>query len=124
MAKFLVTFNDIIDETIDVNGFLIMNSSEVLRFEELANSITWAFTYEFEDGSELEYSSGEAFLSSITFKELNPEEAKTFKRLFNNEFGFFIRESFLEKIIGGEDDDDDDFDEDDDNTDLDIYHDY
>lgn len=123
MAKYLVTFSDIIDNNIDVNGFIVMNSQEQLRFEELANSITWAFSYEFEDGSELYYSNGESFLSSITFKELNPDEVKTIKRLFNNEFGFFISETFLDKVARGEDDDDD-FDEDDDNTDNDIYHDY
>jgi len=122
MAKFLVTFNDIVDESIEVSGFVVMNGSDLTRFEEIANSITWAFSHEFEDGSELYYSNGESFLSSITSKELNPEEVKTFKRLFNNEFGFFIGEAFLQKVIGDEDEDYDDFDEDDDN--MDIIHDY
>ena len=63
---------------------------------------------------ELEYSSGEDLLSRIEFKEITNEEAKTFKRLFNNEFGVFITESFLEEVIGDEDeidfDDEDDID--------------
>lgn len=121
MAKFLVTFNDIIDESIEVSGFVVMTSADVTRFEELANSITWAFTYEFEDGSELHYSNGESFLSSITVKELNNDEVKSFKRLFNNEFGLFISETFLLTVIGEEDEDYDDFDEDDD---IDITYDY
>lgn len=121
MAKYLVTFNDIIDESIEVSGFVVMNGSDFTHFEELANSITWAFSHEFEDGSELYYSNGESFLSSITSKELNPEEVKTFKRLFNNEFGFFIGEAFLQKVIGDEDEDYDDFEEDDN---IDITYDY
>ncbi len=124
MAKFLVTFNDIIDETIDVNGFSIMSDKEVLRFEELANSITWPFTYEFEDGSELYYSSGESFLSSVIFKEISNEEAKTFARLFNDEFGFFIGEAFLKSKIDEEDDDSFDDDEDEDDGDIDYYNEY
>lgn len=124
MADFLVTFSDVIDEVIEVHGFKIMNEKEVLQFEELANSITWPFTYDFEDGTELYYSNGESFLSSVTFKEITTEQGKTFFSLFpKSEFGFFIGEDFLKQIIEGEDDDDD-FDEDDENTDNDYYHDY
>jgi hypothetical protein len=49
------------------------------------------------------------------------EEIKTFKRLFNNKFGIFIGESFLEEIIG---DEESDFDDDDDLDDLDGEIDY
>lgn len=126
MAKFLVTFSDIIDETIEVNGFSIMTDKEVLRFEELANSITWPFSYEFEDGSELYYSSGESFLSSITFKEITNEEAKSFARLFDDEFGFFIGEAFLRSKIDEEDEDslDEDGDYDDGDYGIDYYNEY
>lgn len=131
MINFLVTFNDVIDEIIEVNGFSIMTDKEVLRFEELASSITWPFTYEFEDGSELYYSNGESFLSTITFKEITNEEAKCFERLFNDNFGFFIGQTFLESKIKEEegDFDDDDFDDDfNDDYDLDDdinhYNDY
>lgn len=122
MAKFLVTFNDVIDEIIDISGFSIMTDKEVLRFEELANSITWPFTYEFEEGTELYYSNGESFLSSIIFKEITQDEAKMVTRLFNDDFGFFINEDFLKNIINEEDDDS--FDEDDEEKENDFYHDY
>jgi hypothetical protein len=112
MAKFLVTFTDTLDE-IEINGFTVMNDKEVENFEELAASINWPFVYKMGT-DELEYSSGEDLLSRIEFKEITNEEAKTFKRLFNNEFGVFITESFLEEVIGDEDeidfDDDDDID--------------
>ncbi len=123
MAKFLVTFNDVIEDSIELNGFSVMTDKEVLNFEELANSITWPFTYEFEDGTELFYSSGESFLSAITFRELSNEEAKPFARLFNDEFGFFIGESFLRSKIDEEDEDGFD-DEEDEDGDIDYYHEY
>lgn len=112
MAKFLVTFTDTLDE-IEINGFTVMSDKEVENFEELAASINWPFVYKMGT-DELEYSSGEDLLSRIEFKEITNEEAKTFKRLFNNEFGVFITESFLEEVIGDEDeidfDDEDDID--------------
>ncbi len=122
MAKFLVTFNDVIEDSIDINGFSVMTDKEVLTFEELANSITWPFTYKFEDGTELYYTSGESFLSTIIFKEISNEEAKALTRLFNDEFGFFIGESFLRSTIDEEDDEDDFDDEYDD--DIDINYEY
>lgn len=112
MAKFLVTFTDTLDE-IEINGFTVMSDKEVENFEELAASINWPFVYKMGN-DELEYSSGEDLLSRIEFKEITNEEAKTFKRLFNNEFGVFITESFLEEVIGDEDEisfEDDDMDD-------------
>jgi hypothetical protein len=122
MAKYLATFSDMVNE-IEITGFVIMTDKEVENFEELATSITWDFTYDFgeEDQFQLEYSSGEDLLSRVEFKELNPEEVKTFKRLFNNKFGIFIGEEFLEQIIGNEDSD---FDDDEDEDDIDYETDY
>lgn len=125
MKKFLVTFSDnIVDEDIEVNGFMVMTDKEVIQFEELATSITWPFTHDFENGEELYYSNGEAFLSAITFKEITDEEGKTLSRLFNDEFGFFIGVDFLMSKIEEEGEVDDDFGEDDEDTDSDYYHDY
>lgn len=116
MTKFLVTFSEVIEEVIEVSGFSIMNDKEVLRFEELANSITWPFTYEYSDGTELNFSSGEDFLSTITFKEITQEESKMFNRIFNDKFGTFIGESFLNTVINEEDDEE--IDNDDENIDF------
>jgi hypothetical protein len=117
MAKFLVTFTDTLDE-IEINGFTVMSDKEVENFEELAASINWPFVYKM-GADELEYSSGEDLLGRIEFKEITNEEAKTFKRLFNNEFGIFITESFLEEVIG----DEDEIDFDDDDEDIDNLYD-
>jgi hypothetical protein len=120
MAKYIATFSDTI-EGIEVNGFLVMTDNDVETYEQLAESISWPFSYKFED-FELEYSNGEELLSRIEFKELSFDESKMFKRLFNNQFGFFISESYLEQIIG---DEDTDFDDDsyDDDDDYDYYND-
>jgi hypothetical protein len=114
MAKYLAKFSSVVNE-IEISGFIVMNDREVENFEELALSITWDFVYEFgeDDQFQLEFSDGEDLLSRIEFKEISSDEAKTIKRLFNNEFGTFIGEAFLEQIIGEEDSDFDDEDEDD-----------
>ena len=104
MAKYLAIFNDTIDE-IEINGFVVMTDKDVEAYEEMASSIAWPFVYALGE-DELEYSSGDDLLSRIEFKEITAEEAKTFKRLFNNEFGVFIGEAFLAEVIGEEDFDD------------------
>lgn len=123
MAKYLAKFSDMLEE-IEISGFIIMNDKEVENFEELALSITWDFTYTFGEDNEfeLQYSDGEDFLSRIEFKEITADEARLLKRLFNNEFGIFIDEEFLEKVIG--DEDSDDFDDEDDDDDVDYETEY
>lgn len=112
MAKFLVTFNDTIDE-IDINGFVIMTDKEIEEYEELAYSITWPFSYVMGN-DELEYTSGDDLLSRIDYKEITNEEAKVIKKIFNNEYGVFIGLDYLDGIIGEEEEYDDELDEDDD----------
>ena len=121
MAKYLAIFNDTLDD-IEINGFVVMSDREVENYEHLASSITWGFVFNIGD-DELEYNSGDDLLSRIEFKEINPEESKTIKRLFNNEFGVFVSESFLSEVIGDEDEDDFDSDEDEDD-DYDSYDNY
>jgi len=119
MAKFLVTFTDTLDD-IEINGFTVMTEKEVDSFEETAMSITWPFVYAMGQ-DELEFSSGDDFLSRIDFKEITNEEAKSLKKLFGDSFGVFIDEAFLEEVIG--DEDDSDFDEDEDDIDY-MYDNY
>ena len=113
MAKYLAKFSSMVNE-IEISGFVVMNEREVENFEELALSITWDFVYEFgeDDQFQIEFSDGEDLLSRIEFKEITSDEAKTLKRLFNDEFGTFISEDFLEQVID-DDDDDEDFDDED-----------
>jgi hypothetical protein len=117
MAKFLVTFTDTLDD-IEINGFVIMTEKEFEVFEETATSITWPFVYALGQ-DELEFSSGDDFLTRIDSKEITNEEAKTLKNLFGDLFGVFIDEGFLQDVIG----DEDDFDEDEDEDDIDDMYD-
>jgi hypothetical protein len=106
MAKILAIYNDSVENTdiqVDVNGFIIMTNKEMEDYEEIASSITWPFTYKFNE-LELEFANGEDLLTRIDFKEISNEEARTFKRLFNDEFGIFISEDELHTIIGDEED--------------------
>lgn len=106
MAKILAIYNDSIEDTdiqVDVNGFIIMTNKEMEDYVELASSITWPFTYKFNE-LELELANGDDLLTRIDFKEISNEEAKAFKRLFNDEFGIFISEDELHTIIGDEED--------------------
>ena len=100
MAKYLATFNDTLGD-VEVNGFTVMSEKDMERYENLAYSITWDFSYRI--GSEkLEYTSGEDLLSRIEFKELSSEDVKSVKKLFNNQFGTFIGEDFLGNVVGGD----------------------
>lgn len=115
MAKILAIFNDSIQEVdlnVDVQGFIIMTNKEMEDYEEIASSITWPFTYKIGE-LELEFTNGEDLLTRIDFREISNEEAKTFKRLFNDEFGIFISEDELHTIIGDEEDLDEESDDDD-----------
>jgi hypothetical protein len=116
MTKFLVTFTDTLDD-IEINGFTVMTEKEVDSFEKTAMSITWPFVYAMGQ-DELEFSSGDDFLSRIDFKEITNEEVKSLKKLFGDSFGVFIDEAFLEEVIGYEDESDFDDDEDDDIDDM------
>ena len=116
MTKFLVTFTDTLDD-IEINGFTVMTEKEVNSFEETAMSITWPFVYAMGQ-DELEFSSGDDFLSRIDFKEITNEEVKSLKKLFGDSFGVFIDEAFLEEVIGYEDESDFDDDEEDDIDDM------
>jgi hypothetical protein len=122
MAKYLAKFSSMVNE-IEVNGFIVMSETEVENFEELALSITWGFTYDFgdDDQNQIEFSDGEDLLSRVEFKEINSSEAITLKRLFNDEFGTFIGEEFLEQVIG-EEEEDEDFDDDDEDEDYEIEY--
>jgi len=130
MAKYLVTFNDQINE-IEINGFKTMTEKEVENFEKLAESIMWGFSYKLGSGKKLHFSDGNDFLSKFEFKILTFEEDRNLKKLFNGEFGTFITEDKLESITKEEDDgyidDLDDYDEDDymdkDDRDVDYYSD-
>jgi hypothetical protein len=121
MAKILAIFNDSVsdvDINVEINGFIIMTNKEMEDYEEVASSITWPFNYQIGD-LELEFGSGDDLLTRINFLEISNEEAKSFKRLFNDEFGTFISEDELHNIIGDEDledesDDDDIYDDEDD----------
>jgi hypothetical protein len=106
MAKILAIYNDSVENTdiqVDVNGFIIMTNKEMEDYEEIASSITWTFTYKFNE-LEFEFANGEDLLTRIDFREISNEEAKAFKRLFNDEFGIFISEDELHTIIGDEED--------------------
>jgi hypothetical protein len=106
MAKILAIYNDSVENTdiqVDVNGFIIMTNKEMEDYEEIASSITWPFTYKFNE-LEFEFANGEDLLTRIDFREISNEEAKAFKRLFNDEFGIFISEDELHTIIGDEED--------------------
>lgn len=104
MAKYLVTFNDQINE-IEVYGFRLMTDKEVENLEDLASSISWSFTYPLNSGDELEFLSGEDYLTKLEFKEISNEDFKVIKKAFGgDEFGTFIGEESLEHLIEEEDD--------------------
>lgn len=113
MGKYIAIFTDNHNEEFDVHGFKTMTDREIDKFEELAMSITWEFSY-YANSESLTYISGEDFLSRIEFKQISKDEYDTLEKTFGGEFGTFINQEYLESIIddeNGPDDIDDDFEE-------------
>lgn len=104
MARYLVIFKNQVDD-VDVNGFRIMTDKELETYEKLAESITWGFSWGF-GSSKLHFSDGQDLLTSLEYKEVSLDEAKSFKKLFGPEFGVFITDTFLERISADEIEDD------------------
>jgi len=101
MARYLAIFQDNHGEEFDVHGFKIMTEKEVNKFEELASSITWDFSFHANSES-LNYSNGEDFLSRIEFREITKDDFDAFEKVFDGEFGTFIGEEYLQTILNGE----------------------
>jgi len=114
MAKYLAIFTDNHGEEFDVHGFKIMTEKELYRFEELANNITWEFSY-YANNESLFYSNGDDFLSRIEFKEISKTEYETLQKVFDGEFGTFIGEEYLQTVLDGEDETDEDYENDEEN---------
>jgi hypothetical protein len=115
MKKYLVIFNDLYNDEVEVNGFMVMTEKEVDYYEDLVYTISWDFQVDFND-IQLTYNSGEDLLSKIDFKEISNEQYKMFEKLFENGFGYVVKLETIETIADGEDveyeDLDEDFDED------------
>lgn len=119
MTRYLAIFTDNHGEEFDVHGFKIMTMKEVSVFEEIANNITWEFSY-YANNESLNYSNGDEFLSRIEFKEITKDEYDSIEKIFGGEFGTFINEDYLKTVLEGDeesrynDDEDDDYDNDED----------
>lgn len=103
MSKILAIFTDNYGDHLDVQGFKIMTEKEVSKFEELALSINWEFSYQLIDGS-LFYLGGDDLLSRFEFKEISKLEYDTLSKIFDGKFGVFIDHEFLESIVNGDSD--------------------
>jgi hypothetical protein len=111
MKKYLVIFNDLYNDEVEVNGFMVMTEKEVDYYEDLVYTISWDFQVDFND-IQLTYNSGEDLLSKIDFKEISNEQYKMFEKLFENGFGYVVKLETIETIADGEDVEYEDLDED------------
>jgi hypothetical protein len=121
MGKYIAIFSDAIND-VEISGFMAMTGVEVDSFEELASSINWFFTYPIGE-EELEFSNGEDLLSRIEFREISPWEYASLKKLFEQGFGVFINEEFLNTILNEDSDDNGGYDDYDDYDGEDKYED-
>lgn len=98
MGRYLAIFSDNYNGEFDVSGFRTMTEKEVNKFEELATSITWEFSY-YADKDYLYYTSGEDFLTRIEYKEITKEQYDLIEKTLKGEFGFFIGLEYLEHEV-------------------------
>jgi hypothetical protein len=97
MSKFLVRFNDTYKD-IDILGFKLMSDIDVNHLQDLADSINWSFSFRIPNGK-LEFSSGENLLSKMEFNEISDIEYKALKKIFGPQYGVFIDQDFLDKVL-------------------------
>jgi len=116
MAKYLVTFSDQVND-VQVHGFKVLTETEVNYLEELTLDIVEPFSYSLDNAS-LEYTNGEDYFSRLEFKEISNDEYKLLKKTFDESFGVFIDEVYLESLVEEEPEDSDDDIEDDDIEDI------
>jgi len=117
MSKYLATYSDNINN-VDVFGFMLMSDNGMERYENLAMSITWGFSYNVSEFDSIEFIDGEEYLSKVEFKELTDEEFTAINNVFGDKFGTIISEDFLKMVLSDEESIDDDYEN------LDIDNDY
>jgi hypothetical protein len=126
MAKILVKFSDVFND-VDIVGFKVMTDIESNYYQDIAEDITWPFTFETSFG-EIEFLNGESLISKLEFEEISNDEYKMIKRVFGDQYGIFVNQEYLEYIIDEEDgfDEGDVIDEDgfDDSDSFDNFDDY
>jgi hypothetical protein len=117
MSKYLATYSDTLNN-VDVFGFMLMSDKDMERYESLAMSITWSFSYNVSEVDYIDFIDGEEYLSKVEFKELTDEEFTAINNVFGDKFGMIISEDFLKIVLSDEETIDDDY------QNLDIDNDY
>ena len=114
MAKHLAIYQDTTGNQ-EFYGFRVMTTKEVSSYEELLESISWEINYfTCDEDTYITYYNGEELLNRIEFKEIKNEEYSILNELFENGFGYFPDQAFLESIIdrSNETEDEDDYEDD------------
>ena len=120
MIKYLATYTDTIN-SIDIFGFMVMSEKDMERYESLATSITWSFSYNISEFDYLDFMDGEEYLSRIEFKEISDDEYLAIKNVFGEKFGTFIDEDFIKIVLSDDEISDDYSDSKDNNDENDIF---
>jgi hypothetical protein len=108
MIKYLATYTDTINN-LDIFGFMVMSDKDMERYESLATSITWSFSYNISEFDYLDFIDGEDYLSRIEFKEITDDEYISIKNVFGPKFGTFIDEEHIKIVLSGDEINDEDF---------------
>jgi len=108
MIKYLATYTDTINN-LDILGFMVMSDKDMERYESLATSITWSFSYNISEFDYLDFIDGEDYLSRIEFKEITDDEYISIKNVFGVKFGTFIDEEYIKIVLSGDEINDEDF---------------
>lgn len=115
MRKYLAIYSDNINN-VDILGLKLMSDKDMERYENLATSITWSFSYNLSEFDYADFVDGEDYLNKIEFKEITNEEFNIINSLLGSKFGYFIDEDVLKNIISDDtidNDSDNDYDSDD-----------
>ncbi len=89
MKNFMMVYSGNWNEEIDVDGFVIMNKTEVLYFSKFLRNYKNQIAVSLGFGDYVEYDNGKELLEEISFQEITPTEYETIIKFFgsSNDFG-------------------------------------
>jgi len=89
MKNFMMVYSGNWNDEIDVDGFVIMNKSEMCYLTSFLKKYKDPISVSLGFGDDVEYDNGKELLEEISFQEINSEEFETIYKFFgqSNDFG-------------------------------------
>jgi hypothetical protein len=88
MKNFMMVYSGNWNEEIDVDGFVIMNKTEMKYLSSFLKKYNNPISISLGFGDYVEYENGRELLEEISFQEITPAEFETINKFFGNSNDF------------------------------------